>query len=79
MSEFTAQAVLPYDDLEMVRDHLAGRSVIFYNQGEKCFADWSVFGGERPLEDMPFTLNTHTDGIYSHTMATAFKAQGGVE
>ena len=79
LSEFTSQAVLPYDDLEMVRDHLAGRSVIFYNQGEKCFADWSVFGGERPLEDMPFTLNTHTDGIYSHTMATAFKAQGGVE
>ena len=79
LSEYTDGAVLPYDDLDSVRDHLAGRSVIFYNQGEKCYADWVDFGSDEPIENAPFTLNGGIDEPYSKTMTDAFKAQGGVE
>lgn len=79
LSEYTNGAVLPYDDSDDVRDHLAGRSVIFYNQGEKCYADWVDFGTNEPLENAPFALNGGFDAPYSKTMTDAFKARGGVE
>ena len=77
--EYTNGAVLPYDDSDAVRDHLAGRRVIFYNQGEKCYADWVDFGTNEPLENAPFALNGGFDAPYSKTMTDAFKARGGVE
>ena len=78
LSEFTNSAVLPYDDLETVRDHLSGKNVIFYNGGDACFADWEPFGGDGALLEAPFVLKKTENKMYSKTMADAFKAEGGV-
>ena len=47
---------LPYDDLEDVRDHLAGDNIIFYRRGEICPAENAPFGKPGVLSPDPFTL-----------------------
>ncbi len=47
---------LPYDDLEDVRDHLAGGNIIFYRRGEICPAENTPFGKPGVLSSEPFAL-----------------------
>ncbi|MBR1944679.1 MAG: molybdopterin-dependent oxidoreductase [Alphaproteobacteria bacterium] len=53
LSEYLGTAPLPYDDLEDIRDHLAGRSVIFYERGKIHPAEDKPFGVPGQVEDTP--------------------------
>ncbi len=54
LSEYLGTAPLPYDDLEDIRDYLAGENVIFYNRGEITAADNVSFGTPGETEETPF-------------------------
>lgn len=49
LSEYAGTRPLPYDDLDAVRDALAGESVIFYNRGEPAPAPDEAFGKQGVL------------------------------
>lgn len=54
LSEYLGTAPLPYDDLEDIRDYLAGENVIFYNRGEIAAADNVAFGQPGQIGEAPF-------------------------
>ena len=49
LSEYAGTRPLPYDDLDAVRDALAGESVIFYKRGEPAPAADEAFGKQGEL------------------------------
>ncbi len=53
LSEHLGTAPLPYDDLEDIRDYLAGENIIFYNRGEIAAADNVAFGTPGPVSETP--------------------------
>ena len=55
LSEYVGTAPLPYNDLEEIRDSLAGRSVVFYERGKIHPAENQPFGTAGELQDVPIT------------------------
>lgn len=56
LSEFLGTVPLPYDDLDGVRDALAGENVIFFERGKAHPADPAPFGKAGDLADTPFKV-----------------------
>ncbi len=56
LSEYLGTAPLPYDDLEDIRDYLAGENIIFYNRGEIAAAENVAFGVPGQIGEMPLTV-----------------------
>lgn len=56
LSEYLETAPLPYDDLDDIRDSLAGKNVIFYNRGDVVPADNVPFGKSGRLSEAPFIV-----------------------
>ena len=54
LSEHLGTAPLPYDDLEDIRDYLAGENIIFYHRGEIAPADNIAFGVQEKVDAEPF-------------------------
>lgn len=48
---------LPYDDLNEVRDHLGGYSIIFYKRGDPSAAEDKPFGTAGKISAIPFSLS----------------------
>lgn len=61
LSEFLGTVPLPYDDLDGVRDYLAGENVIFFERGEAHPADPAPFGKPGELAQTPFKVS---DGFF---------------
>lgn len=55
LSEYVGMAPLPYNDLEEIRDSLAGRSVVFYERGKIHPAENKPFGTAGEMQDVPIT------------------------
>ena len=53
LSEYLETAPLPYDDLDEIRDHLAGRSIVFYERNKIHPAEDVPFGRAGSLNDTP--------------------------
>ncbi|MBO4643124.1 MAG: molybdopterin-dependent oxidoreductase, partial [Alphaproteobacteria bacterium] len=53
LSEYLETAPLPYNDLDDIRDALAGKSIVFYSRGEIHKAENKEFGVAGKLSDEP--------------------------
>lgn len=58
LSEYLGTAPLPYNDLDGIRDRLAGRSVVFYERGKIHPAENIPFGAAGTLSDEPLSSSS---------------------
>ena len=69
LSDFLGTAPLPYDDLEEIRDGLAGKSVIFYEREKSHPAENKAFGTAGTLSDTPISsrIDSFSDELSKHS------------